>query len=143
MQCSGEEDIGLVTEGCNVVQHIGEQDVQHLNKGNCSINIQLDKQGTQHSNEKNCNTVSLTNGQEGVQCLDSIKSPNLSIQDVWDHHFSWPEEEINENKKQRPEIPYAITSKKWKDIQIDKDKKKLEQETLILERKNARLLKKK
>jgi len=142
VQCSGEEDIGLVMEGCNVVQHIGEQDVQHLNEGNCSINIQLDKQGTQHSNEKNCNTVSLTNGQEGVQCLDSIKSTNLSIEDVWDHHFSWPAEEINENKKQRPKIPYAITSKKWKDIQIDKEKKKLEKETLILERKNARLLKK-
>lgn len=126
MQCSGEENIGLVTEGCNVVQHIGEQDVQHLNKGNCSINTQLDKQGTQYSNEKNCITVSLTNGQEGVQCLDSIKSPNLSIEDVWGHHFSWPGEEIKETKKHRPKIPYAITSKIWKDILIDKEKKKLE-----------------
>lgn len=74
--------------------------------------------------------------------MDSIKSPNLSIEDVWGHHFSWPGEEIKETKKHRPKIPYAITSKIWKDIQIDKEKKKLEKETLILERKNARLLKK-
>ncbi|KAE9525692.1 hypothetical protein AGLY_014219 [Aphis glycines] len=83
LQYSGKEDIDLVKEGCNVVPHMGEQDVQHLNKGNCNINIQLDEQETQHLNEKNCNTVSLKNGQEDIQCLDSIKAPNLSIEDQW------------------------------------------------------------
>jgi len=110
---------------------------------NYDINVQLDEEETtQHSNENNCNTVSLTNGQEDVQCLDSIKTNNSSVEDVWDQHFSWPKEEIKENKKQRAKNPYAITSKKWKDIQIDKEEKKLEKEALILDRKNARLLKK-
>jgi len=143
LQCSGEEDLDFVKKSCDVVPHTEEQDVQYLNKVNYDINVQLDEEETtQHSNEKNCNTVSLINEQEDVQCLDSIKTKNSSVEDVWDKHFSWPKEEIKENKKQRAKIPYAITSKKWKDIQIDKEEKKLEKETLILERKNARLLKK-
>lgn len=142
LQCSGEEGVDLGKERFNVVPHIEEQDMQNLNMVNCNINVLLDEQETQHSNEKHCNTVSPTNKQEDVQCLDSIKASNSSFKDVWDNHFSWPKEEIKEKKRQKAKIPYAITSTKWKDIQIDKEEKKLEKETLILKRKNERLLKK-
>lgn len=67
-------------------------------------------------------------------------SPNS----LWNKHFSWPKEnKINPNlKRKRPIVPYAITSKIWKDIQVEKENLKKEKESLIEEKRNARILKK-
>lgn len=80
-----------------------------------------------------------TNIQE-VSQSHTDSSPNS----LWNKHFSWPKEnKMNPNlKRKRPIVPYAITSKTWKDMQVEKENLKNEKESLIEEKRNARILKK-
>lgn len=49
---------------------------------------------------------------------------------------------MTKKKKYIVPVPYAITSKEWKEIHTEKENKRIAKETLILEKRNARLMKK-
>lgn len=58
------------------------------------------------------------------------KSPNSP----WNKHFNWPKEnKIDQNIKRK----ILITSKKWKDIQVEKENLKKEKESILEKKRNA------
>lgn len=147
------EKICLMEEVQEVIQYLDEgnnktcsqeevQEIKNLDKNDELT--QVTEKKAQYSDKENSKTVQKLNEHE-TQDLgkeNSSKASNLSIEDLWKQHFSWPKEEIKGNKNPKFKIPYAITSDKWKNIQIEKEKRKLEKENLILEKRNARILKK-
>lgn len=66
-----------------------------------------------------------------------------SIDDLWRQHLSWPRLQPSTKKKtQQLKIPYAITSKKWKEIQEKKENERLEKEKILKGKREAKMKKK-
>lgn len=84
--------------------------------------------------------------EQGVQIQsisknDLSNTENLSPENLRVHHFSWHKEEIKDKKYKGLKFLMQLRQKQWKCIQIYKEMKRLENETLKLEKKNARILK--
>lgn len=69
-------------------------------------------------------------------------SQNASPTNILEMHFKWPKEEKNVKNKKRPPTMYAITSSNWKKIQREKEEQKVIKDNLVIEKRNARLIKK-
>lgn len=78
--------------------------------------------------------------EQGVQIQSTSKNDlsnteNLSPENLRVHHFSWPKEEVKDKKYKGLKFLMQLRQKQWKCIQIYKEKKRLKNETLKLEKK--------
>lgn len=68
-----------------------------------------------------------------------IVHSNIAVQSAWSQHLHWPKvEKTHTHKTPTAPMPFAITSKNWKEYAQAKDFKKKEKEDSILKRKAIR-----
>ncbi|KAJ8927601.1 hypothetical protein NQ314_019909 [Rhamnusium bicolor] len=64
---------------------------------------------------------------------------NITVQDAWSDHLHWPKiEEKGVKRKSATPMPFAITSKKWKEYAEDIEARKREKEDLKMQKKHVR-----
>jgi len=110
-------------------------------KNSTNLLYNVDKVDSENIYEEVENTIKLSGV---IQNKETDNQTKNSTQQIWDKHFKWSKEENSDlkNKNKTIPVPYAITSSKWMLIQKEKEDKKLAKETLILEKRHARLMKK-
>lgn len=52
----------------------------------------------------------------------------ITIEEAWEMHLTWPKAEPSAKKRKIEKVPFAITSKKWREIQLLKENKKIEEQ---------------
>lgn len=110
-----------------------------------SVHDQTIDQTKDQTNTCNSNGDKRTETPRDSKNQKIVVHSNIKIKEsVWSQHLHWPKVEKTRNKKTpTAPMPFAITSKKWKEYEQVKESEKKEKEDAILKRKAIREDKKK